>query len=94
MAELNEWSEWANKRQQKVFERSEVDTMFLDHAERQQHRDMRLTRGLESIDIKLNGLIKENEVLAEQIKTLQSELKHINSPLNKLFVWICKITKK
>ena len=94
MAELNEWSEWAEKRQQKVFERNEVDTMFLKLADRQQYRDMRLTRGLESIDIKLNGLIKENEVLAEQIKALQSELKHINSPLNKLFVWICKITKK
>ena len=94
MAELNEWSEWANKRQQKVFERNEVDTMFLKLAERQQYRDMRFIEGLESIDIKLNGLIKENEDLAEQIKTLQSELKHINSPLNKLFVWICKITKK
>ena len=94
MAELDEWSEWAKKRQQKVFERSEVDTMFLKLAERQQYRDMRLIRGLESIDIKLNSLIKENEDLAEKIKTLRSELKNINSPLNKLFVWICKITKK
>ena len=68
--------------------------MFLKLADRQQYRDMRLTRGLESIDIKLNGLIKENEVLSEQIKTLRSELKNINSPLNKLFAWICKITKK
>ena len=71
--------------------------MFLDYAERQQYRDMRFIEGLEgleSIDLKLNGLIKENEVLAEKIKALQSELKHINSPLNKLFVWICKITKK
>ena len=39
MEELNEWSEWANKRQQKVFERSEVDTMFLKLADRQQYRD-------------------------------------------------------
>ena len=54
----------------------------------------RLIEGLESIDIKIDGLIKENEALAEQIKNLQSELKHINSPLNKLFVWICKLTKK
>ena len=68
--------------------------MFLKLADRQQYRDMRLIRGLESIDIKLNGLIKENEDLAEQIKNLQSELNHINSPLNKLFIWICKITKK
>ena len=43
---------------------------------------------------KIDGLIKENEALAEQIKNLQSELNHINSPLNKLFAWICKIIKK
>ena len=68
--------------------------MFLKLAERQQYRDMRFIEGLESIDLKLNGLIKENEALSEQIKALQSELKNINSPLNKLFAWICKITKK
>lgn len=95
MAKLKNWSQRTDEWQQETHEKSDFKSMFLKQKEIQDNRDMLLTRGLQSLNSKLDSLIKDNEVLTEQVKTLRSELNNINSPLNKLFGWIkCKLTKK
>ena len=93
MAELNGWKEWAEDSQQEYFERREVDSMFLKLAQSQEDRETLLYRSLEGLNSKVDNLIKENETLTENVKSLRLEIIKANSPLNKLFKWICKMTK-
>lgn len=74
---------------------SQLEILLLKLSKEQENRVAMIGRAISNLSSKIDELNKNQDILTEDIKNLQSELRNINSPLNKFIDWVKnKITKK